>query len=154
MSLTRAIATAGDRARIETVLRARRGYTSTGPWRVIGTAGNPSFQGGWSSRTAPLYGEAVTAVAFFRDAIGFTHLRGFADGVSQTGTTIFTLPLGYRPVRTTSELVAFETDSGLTNPSRILIEPNGDVVLASSPQLFIGSATGWVCLDGKRFRAS
>ena len=66
-------------------------YGEAGPWRYVGTSGNPSFQSSWIN-----YGGSWSQAAFFKDALGIVHIRGLVKfGV--IGTTVFTLPAGYRP---------------------------------------------------------
>jgi hypothetical protein len=70
------------------------GATSTGvidPWHVVGAAGEPAFQNGWGNQAG------YDAVAFRKDPFGRVWIRGAVSG-GATGTTIFTLPAGYRPV--------------------------------------------------------
>ncbi len=149
MSLLRVIAQAGERARLDAVLRAHRGLTSTHPWRVVGGVGEPAYQGAWYTGSPSL--------AFFRDAIGFVHFRGKA---ARPGTTpndpIFYLPVGYRPANTISLGVGHRLDldflaRGQTgDPAAIwsiTIYPDGLVEFVN----FYGGSP--VAFDDKRFRA-
>lgn len=68
-------------------------------WHVVGTAGEPAYQNGWST-----YDAASFPIARFRkDAAGWVHLSGLVKGGTVGGPpsgTIFTLPVGYRPSKT------------------------------------------------------
>lgn len=91
-------------------------------WHVVGSTGEPAFDDGWTSLGAD-YG----AVSFYRDTVGETHLRGVAQG-GAAGTSVFTLPPGYRPAQ---RLVFAEIDvTGA--PSRVDVLPDGRVVPAGS----------------------
>lgn len=60
------------------------------PWHVVGAAGEPAMVNGWVN-----YG---TSLAFMKDPHGFVHIKGeLQAGTLTAGTTIFTLPVGYRP---------------------------------------------------------
>lgn len=60
-------------------------------WHEVGDPGEPAFENGWTN-----YGSGWQTVAFRKDSIGRVFLKGLAkDGTS--GSTIFTLPVGYRP---------------------------------------------------------
>lgn len=62
-------------------------------WRVVGTAGQPAFENGWTH-----YGGEWEAVAFRKDAQGYVHIKGLIrSGTLGTATPCFTLPVGYRP---------------------------------------------------------
>ncbi len=146
MSFLRTIAQGGERARLESVLRAQRGLTSINPWRVVGEPGNPSFQGTWG------HAPGFPQVAFFRDAIGFVHFRGFAKhGTSEAETIMFYLPLGYRPSRPIAETVANDMSNVGSSPGYVVRMDFGAV----DGRVFFPHAysAGWICLDGCRFRA-
>jgi hypothetical protein len=61
-------------------------------WREIGTAGNPTFQSGFTN-----FGGGYSTAAFLQDHAGFVHLKGFVMGPS--GSTAFSLPAGFRPAQ-------------------------------------------------------
>ena len=92
----------------------------------------PTLINGWVS-TIP--------VRYFKDTIGFIHLSGAVNGGS-SGTTIFTLPSGYRPTQTTSTL-AFDGES--LSMLALTIYSNGAVVLW-------GGHSSYVILDLAIFR--
>jgi hypothetical protein len=61
-------------------------------WHVIGAAGEPAFQNGWTN-----YGGSWPAASFRKLASGLVLLRGLVVGTGGAGATIFTLPAGHRP---------------------------------------------------------
>ena len=63
------------------------------PWIVIGSGVGiaPAWIGAWGP-----VGGGTPAPAFFKDTLGFVHLRGRVTG-GANGTNVFTLPVGYRP---------------------------------------------------------
>ena len=66
-------------------------------FRDIGGTNNPAFQNNWANILDT--GVAVNAVAFYKDPYGRVHIKGSAD-TGANGTTVFTLPEGYRPLET------------------------------------------------------
>jgi hypothetical protein len=71
------------------------GLATINPPSGCGFQGAPADQ--WIQFGPATYG----SVAYFRDLLGFVHLQGWAFkcGSPPSGTTIFTLPKGYRPER-------------------------------------------------------
>lgn len=62
--------------------------------RVIGANGQPGFAGAWVA-----FGSSDATPAFWKDPFGMVYLVGtLKSGV--IGTTMFTLPAGYRPQKT------------------------------------------------------
>lgn len=101
-----------------------------------------SYQNGWTA-----YGSGGTYGAvngYFKDALGFIHLRGLiSSGTVTVGTTMLNLPTGCRPPDRMLFLV-------LSNdvPIRIDIDTNGNVIQMS------GSASNlWISLSGISFYA-
>lgn len=58
---------------------------------VVGAAGEPAFQNGWSN-----FGGGFEGARFWKDPEGVVHLEGLVSGGAVT-SAIFTLPVGYRP---------------------------------------------------------
>jgi hypothetical protein len=58
--------------------------------RLVGGVGQPAFEGAWAN-----YGSTFATAGFYRDR-GRVFLRGLV-ALGAAGTTIFTLPEGYRP---------------------------------------------------------
>ncbi|UOE54915.1 phage tail spike protein [Cytobacillus oceanisediminis] len=85
------------------------------------------------------YGGGYQTAAYYKDALGHVHLRGFLTG-SADGKHIFTLPAGYRP----SALLTFTTWSNSSvGTSRISISTTGVVTATVSGN--------WLSLDGIYF---
>lgn len=60
-------------------------------WRLVGTAGQPAFQNGWSNTTG-----TSQPMRFYKDGQGRVWVEGrVKNGVNATAA--FTLPTGYRP---------------------------------------------------------
>lgn len=87
-------------------------------WRVVGASGQPAFQNGWVNSA----GGAET-VAFYRDALGFVHLRGSVKS-GTADAIVFVLPLGYRPLGIIFALSASPADGG---SSTAWINASGEV---------------------------
>lgn len=62
-------------------------------WHEIGQPGQPAFQNGWSN-----YSPSGYSAAYYKDRLGFVHLRGMIKGGTMSQTA-FTLPVGYRPAK-------------------------------------------------------
>lgn len=89
-----------------------------------------------------IYGGApYNPPGYYKDSLGRVHLRGFVT-TGAVGTTIFTLPVGYRPANT--ELIATGS-AGLFGLA--LINNVGNV------QANVGSSS-WFSLDNITFRAA
>ena len=96
------------------------------------------LQNGWTN-----VGGSFSDAGFYVDATGHVHLVGLIQGGARTaGTLLFTLPSGYRPVRSAE----FSVQSG-TLPSSLLVRTDG-VVSIREP--FSGNAS----LEGVIFRAA
>jgi len=111
-------------------------YSTFEDWREVGSTDNPAFAGVWVN-----YDQAVVAerAAFWKDSAGMVILRG----IIKTGTgTIFTLPVGFRPLGTRRFAVI-----GNGAFARIDISDLGVVAIA------VGSGTTHLTLDGIAFRA-
>lgn len=112
------------------------------PWKVIGAAGQPAFQGAWVN-----FGGAYYTAAFRKLASGLVVLRGTIKSGAGAGAVIFTLPAGYRPAATIL-LGAIEKPAGAaTTDSELDIAANGDVTWFGS------NAPTLVGLDGLTFMA-
>jgi hypothetical protein len=103
MSFVERIRAANERIRVAEAALPARGLASTDPWRVIGDPGEP----GWemtNDASSGNFGGSIAGyqpppAAFFRDAIGFVHLRGVVAIQVAAAVTrnLFFLPPGYRP---------------------------------------------------------
>jgi hypothetical protein len=112
-------------------------------WHLIGGSGEPAFATGWSNYSTTNFQSA----GFFKDPSGMVHLKGLVKKSTAVASpdTIFTLPVGYRPLAGGtggSYLFATISNSAL---ARVDITTGGVV------QVLIGNA-GWVSLDVIHFR--
>jgi hypothetical protein len=97
------------------------------------------LQNGWSD-----YGGSFTTNGYTKTRDSTVLLKGVIKGGTATsGTTLCTLPVGYRP---TARLIFMTTTSGGAEgvPSRVDVLPDGEVQI-------IGGNNGWVSLDGINF---
>lgn len=101
-------------------------------WHEVGTAGEPTFQNGWSNFSG------YSTLAFAKDSAGFVHLKGTITGGSFT-VPVFTLPAGYRPEQNLAVGVAIQRDATILT--------NGDV------NLFQSGAETNAGFDGISFKA-
>jgi hypothetical protein len=111
---------------------------STNTFIDIGSGGSaPAFGSGWGN-----YGSGYNNCSFLKDASGVVHLRGLANGTPTTQATIFTLPVGYRPVGTSIFIVGMQT-SGY---GRVDVFSNGIVQINGAPAGLL-----WVSLEQIHF---
>jgi hypothetical protein len=100
----------------------------------------PTFQNDWVD-----YDAGYELTGYYKDPRGFVHLRGLVkDGT--LNTTIFTLPVGYRP----SNALLFVTvgREGATNSvNRITIDTSGNLTQEES------ASNDWLSLNGIYFLA-
>ena len=116
-------------------------------WNYVGAGGfvspflsMPSFQNSWANEPSGIYFN----LAFKKDSQGFVSLRGRIDSGS-SGTTVFTLPAGYRP---TFAHVQNIYASDLTHVASLTVTSGGAVGVSYS------AGTTSVFLDGVRFSTS
>ena len=115
-------------------------------WYLVGTTNDfgVTFENSWAN----VGGATDPPASFFKDKMGIVHLRGRIDSGS-SGTTAFTLPVGYRPEYLTSQLVY--NDNGGPGPGgasvRVFVYPDGSV-----DPTFTAGTDMW--LDGVSFRAA
>lgn len=86
----------------------------------IGASGEPVFQNSWVN-----YGVSNEAAGFYKDPFGRVFLTGLVKS-GTTGTTIFTLPGGYRPKL--REIFAVISGNPTDVLGRIDIDGNGNVI--------------------------
>ena len=102
----------------------------------------PTLTNSWSNATGT---PTLTPAGYYKDSLGVVHLRGSLTG-GAVGTTLFTLPSGYRP--------EFRHQIGIaTRDSSSVIFGKVDVYADGSVQLGAGGTTR-VFLDGVSFRAA
>lgn len=95
------------------------------PWHTVGAAGEPGFLNGWSAQNEP--------VQFRKTPTGDVHLRGRAK-LGTAATSVFTLPVGYRPTET---LQAIALAASGDEPANVDITTAGAIIpsgLGSSTQ--------------------
>lgn len=112
-------------------------FTHVEPWREVGTADNPSFENFWANL------DANRPARFYKDPFGTVHLDGIVS-TGTVGTTIFTLPVGYRP-----DHVGGNAHFPVTSNSafgQVIINIDGSVTSS------VGAAA-WTSLAGITFRA-
>jgi hypothetical protein len=106
-------------------------------FRLIGGTGQPAFTNSWVN-----FAGGWVPAAFWRDPLGFVHLRGLIkSGV--VGSAAFTLPPGFRP-KENEPFVAISNGA----IGRVDVLTDGTVVPASP------SNNTWVSLSGIHFRTS
>jgi len=96
----------------------------------------PAFMNGWIN-----FDTTHNPAGYFKDSLGIVHLRGLVKN-GTNNTTIFTLPVGYRP--SNRELQAVQTNLNIIG--RVDILADGQVTVVSGSNV-------WVSLDGITFRA-
>jgi hypothetical protein len=106
-------------------------------WHEVGTPGNPSFQHGWENYSPVSFSTA----GFFKDRLGYVHLRGVMDDGAMSQTA-FVLPPGYRPAKGLVLTTAASHEFG-----ELLIYPDGRI------EPLIGT-NGFFSLDGIIFPAA
>ena len=104
----------------------------------------PTFLNSWVN-----YENTYNPAGYFKDSLGIVHLRGLVKN-GTNNTTIFTLPVGYRP--SNRELLTVQTyttaaGTGNNTTGRVDILTDGTV------QVIFGN-NGWLSLDGLTFRAA
>jgi len=98
----------------------------------------PAFMNGWIN-----FNTTHNPAGYFKDSLGIVHLRGLVKN-GTNNTTIFTLPVGYRP--SNRELQAVQTNLDTNTIGRVDILADGQVTVVSGSNV-------WVSLDGITFRA-
>ena len=106
-------------------------------WHEVDATGEPAFENAWA-----VY--LTNTVKFYKDPFGIVRLRGRVDTAGVTGTVVFTLPTGYRPDATYTQLLAYDSIT-TTDTARGYIGTNGEVVI-------VNPGTTWTALDGITFR--
>lgn len=104
-------------------------------WHTVGAAGEPAFQNGWGHHDINAY-----AVKFRKRPDGVVQIRGMARG-GASATTIFTLPVGYRP---DEELIVptLVDWNAATVPYFVSVKPTGVVTVTFGA----GSTNVWVSM--------
>lgn len=87
-------------------------------WHTVGATGEPAFQNSWTNESSA---NPHPSVGFKRDAAGNVWLRGAPAG-GASGTTVFTLPVGYRP----DALTIWSNSHGGSSPQVTEIQVGAD----------------------------
>jgi hypothetical protein len=84
---------------------------------IVGAAGEPAFQNGWVN-----WGLGYEVTRFWKDPMGIVRIEGLVTA-GGLGTTIFTLPAGYRPANRLIFVNYSDTGAG-----RVDVTSAGDVI--------------------------
>ena len=120
------------------------------------TAAGPTNLSPWSN-----VGQPYATAGFFKDSLGFVHLRGmiknyYSYAYGGDDQTLFILPAGFRPARRLV-LSTVGSDEGVNTAgfdvARIDVLPNGRVQLVSSCTAAgcTAKGSGYLSLDGIEF---
>jgi hypothetical protein len=83
----------------------------------------PTLQNGWSN-----LGGGYADIGYYKDEFGVVHIHGFlTGGVETSGTTIFVLPVGYRPNKNMYYGCVSMSDTNEYFAGYIRVESNGNV---------------------------
>ncbi|KOS04162.1 hypothetical protein [Paenibacillus polymyxa] len=111
-------ATATNTTQIATTAYVKaQGYITAGStgWAAV------TFANSWTSYTG-------RTVGYIKKTDGIVHIRGSITGGTVTnGTTIFTLPAGFRPTQNMSFVVAFSKGDGTYGTGAVVVAVNGTV---------------------------
>lgn len=88
------------------------------PWHTVGAAGEPPFQNGWINYNTATY----PPLQFRKDIFGKVQMRGAIKN-GTLGSTVFTLPSGYKPPA--GVLVSFMSYTSATTFAAFQIDPTG-----------------------------
>ncbi|WP_434352396.1 hypothetical protein [Trichococcus flocculiformis] len=95
----------------------------------------PTLTNGWIQKAG------FMPIGYMKDELGFVHIRGMVDGTGAvSGSTAFTLPVGYRPLSST---YCIGNGSGVF--ASVPIATDGTVKITSAQ-------IGWVSLEGITFK--
>lgn len=110
-------------------------------WHYVGEAGEPAFENGWTAVGGGYF-------AFRIRESGVVDMQGAVENGTK-GTTIFTLPSGYRPSSSAyvTGITAFVVTGSVVVPAALLIATDGKVtatgVVIDNPD--------WVRVSGQFF---
>jgi hypothetical protein len=109
-----------------------------------GPSGTCQFNSGnaWLNRSS----NVNFRVGYSRDSTGYVHLEGTALRCGAAGTTVFTLPTGFRPEKLSHEAAVRSTPADAESADVVTIGAGGDVV---APNVSQGDS---ISLDGVTFR--
>ena len=120
---------------------------------TVSTAGSSVAQETWTGASFATnwqdYSVSYQPVSYFKDSMGLVHLRGLAKCTTGTtpGTTIFTLPVGYRPAKI--EMFAVRSnDAAGVDSCRLDVNAAGAVSTSTD---FTPASSAWISLSGILF---
>lgn len=94
-------------------------------WHEVGNTGEPAFQNSWAN----VGGASDETLGYKKDSFGKLYLKGYIDsGTITDGTVVFTLPTGYRPIKTIRAGGMFVTGSS-ENSYQIEVQTDGDIAI-------------------------
>jgi len=141
-------ANTADKANTADTASVANGLSPLEAKHVVGSPGEPGFENGWQNYPGGEEGIGSLTfgpISFYKDHEGIVHLEGLAVTESESLTSVFTLPPGYRPASGTSLL---------------LVGGEGFVAIGGTGATLEGKdiggkviAEGLVVLDGLTFRA-
>ncbi|HXA31487.1 MAG TPA: hypothetical protein VNV87_04440 [Acidimicrobiales bacterium] len=134
--LTSSVNTVGTDPLTYSKFTSPSGTSGDAAWTVVGVGGGPAFQNSWAS-----FGSPNQPVQFRKTSAGTVCVEGYVI-TGTAGTTAFTLPAGYRPLKT----MYFAVASGVVGFTYVVITAAGLV----QPQTGGGIGT---FLDGISFYA-
>jgi hypothetical protein len=106
-------------------LAALLAVLTPGPWQYVNVAGGaaPAFNSPWAN-----YGGVYQPLRFRREGGDICRIEGIVGGNATTGTSVFTLPLGFRPAN--NGRMYSQVDTGTGNPGRLDLAAAGTVTLS------------------------
>ena len=105
-------------------------------WRYIGESGQPNFENSWTNYNTSTH----QSCAFYKDSFGIVRLKG-AVSTGTISSSIFTLPVGYRPLKSINQTVLSNGAFGI-----IQINSSGTVICTTGTNTIVS-------LDNIAFRA-
>lgn len=112
-------------------------------WHYVGEAGEPAFENSWANSGVV----AVLPLSFRIRESGIVDIHGKVDG-GTAGSTIFTLPEGYRPNHTSWAVVYGDAGSGvivstayITTAGAVKVEsiPSNPTTVLMASQFFLSA---------------
>lgn len=111
----------------------------------------PALQNSWVYHSTMFSGETSSPPSYTITKTGEVFIRGLIkNGVSTSGTLLFTLPTDLRPAENLLFPVASSLGTG-NGVAKITVETDGQVILLAGESSY---ATGWLSLDNIRFMSS
>lgn len=120
------------------ILKGKVLFTDETAFRNVGGTGNAAFANSWVN-----YGSPYFSAGYWKDALGWVHLRGVIKS-GTVGSTAFTLPPGFRPASDVGPLIVFSNGGA----GRLDIKADGTVTPVSP------SSNVYVVLDNIHFKSA